>query len=347
MRIVAAISEDRKCVYTLEVSEPFLALAAHRIILENILSWRDILEKLGLATLRSTTSIGFRGEVAAMILCSMAWQTFLSENEFQFPTISADKFFGRLFAKPLDKLSAIEGPLPVKKRKVFNETEEEVENEGDGEGGIGGNVTWSEIASVLKQYRVRVNQTVKTYTHPTRAMLLENFIRSTAIACAENEVATDGIIPLAQCSHDEQPVTEKDMTAAVIDAKLRVKLLNEKDIQTWVERAMERLSFIPSKHPRILILLEFGPQTKTARAGEVTLRQIPHNQGFVFLCRRLSPADIFQHVEHGGDLQQAFLRLLESTVDPSKSRNIIVEHRKQVLSMFKGQPFGFGPILSK
>jgi hypothetical protein len=52
MRIVAAISDHRKCVFTLEVPEPYLALAAHRIIMQKILTWDVVLRKLSRAILR-------------------------------------------------------------------------------------------------------------------------------------------------------------------------------------------------------------------------------------------------------------------------------------------------------
>ena len=43
MRPVAGVSEDRHMVYTLEISEPLMALAAHKLILKGKITWECIL----------------------------------------------------------------------------------------------------------------------------------------------------------------------------------------------------------------------------------------------------------------------------------------------------------------
>jgi hypothetical protein len=60
MRIVGAVSNDRKCVDTLDLS--VLAVAAHSRIIESTLTWTVLMLKLVKATMKRTTSFDFRGE---------------------------------------------------------------------------------------------------------------------------------------------------------------------------------------------------------------------------------------------------------------------------------------------
>jgi hypothetical protein len=337
MRLVAGISEDRKCVYTLEVSEPFLALAGHRIIMDKVLSWEIILGKFGLASLRSSTSIGFRGEVATMILYSMAWQCLLPKDTWNFPSVSAHLLLRRLLSKPLAKLdqNAPSQPPPAKRSRLAAAA---IEHESQS------SATWSEVEDSLKFCQVRVNQTVKSFAHPTKTMLFENFIRSTAIACKENQTGFDHIIPMAQLDDPTARVTEEAMTAIVIDSKLRKAFLDYSEVDLWMKKAVTALSKIVSDSlPKIAILLEYGPKTIDPVSGSVMIRRTPGFNGFFLLCRRLSPADIFEDQNIDGSLNIAFLRLLESTIDPRVSQNISKTDRTEMMDMFQGQPFGFGP----
>ena len=80
MRPVAGVSEDRHLVYTLEVSEPVLSLAAHELILENVTPWADILKSFRATQLTSATMRGFVGETCAQFLILMAWQKLLKSR---------------------------------------------------------------------------------------------------------------------------------------------------------------------------------------------------------------------------------------------------------------------------
>jgi hypothetical protein len=93
-------------------------------------------------------------------------------------------------------------------------------------------------------------------------MLFENFIRSTAIACKENQTGFDHIIPMAQLDDPTARVTEEAMTAIVIDSKLRKAFLDYSEVDLWMKKAVTALSKIVSDSlPKIAILLEYGPKT--------------------------------------------------------------------------------------
>jgi hypothetical protein len=107
MRLVAAISDERECVYTLEVSEPLLALAAHDLIATDMVSWEHVLNGFLAAACRSTTSVGFRGEVAGQILFLMVWEKNLSVSParfLHFPAIPAVEYLGIMFATQLQRV---------------------------------------------------------------------------------------------------------------------------------------------------------------------------------------------------------------------------------------------------
>ena len=79
MRPVAGVSEDRHMVYTLEISEPLMALAAHKLILKGKITWECILRSFRATQLNSSTMPGFVGEFCAQVLILMAWQVVLGQ----------------------------------------------------------------------------------------------------------------------------------------------------------------------------------------------------------------------------------------------------------------------------
>jgi hypothetical protein len=114
MRLVAAISKLRSCVYTFEVSEPMLALAAHQLM-ETIAPWWLIIKKYVQAQSNSCVPQGFRGEFACQILFLIANRkcvTVLFPRN-QLAAIPLMEFVKVLFAKQIESIDNL-----VKKCKL-------------------------------------------------------------------------------------------------------------------------------------------------------------------------------------------------------------------------------------
>jgi hypothetical protein len=85
------------------------------MIMGGTLPWHVVIDKYTATVLNNTTSIGFRGEVAAQILCLAAWQKCLgqgstSQPELSFPFVPALDF--------IKKLVGLSSTLCLRKCKV-------------------------------------------------------------------------------------------------------------------------------------------------------------------------------------------------------------------------------------
>ena len=77
LRLVGGISIDRSLVFTMEISEPVIAMAAHYLIKDKVVTWKSLIDAFFTMELSNSTMVGFRGEVAVQILLLVAWQMVL------------------------------------------------------------------------------------------------------------------------------------------------------------------------------------------------------------------------------------------------------------------------------
>jgi hypothetical protein len=254
MRLIAGISDDRECVYTLEVSEPCLALAAHSLILASTITWSVILRKFRSCVLRSTTSIGFRGEVAAQIILVMAFQSLLKtklKNGFlvAFPEFTAEEFLLALFGQ-------LEFNIPAK------------------------------VRARLKLCFVRLYQFVKTFADPNARMLFEYFIRGGAIYCKEMQNAIDLIIPLfCPTWNSSEQVSESAMSGIFVQIKLHQKFDSAFSKNNWLKKIRK---FVNGRNFIVGIYLEFRAHDSSPPTVDV----VEFDGGVAFFCERPCPSMI-------------------------------------------------------
>jgi hypothetical protein len=109
MRPIAAISTDREQVFTLMTAEPLLALAARLLVSSLVVSWDLILQALIAEEFKANhVMVGFRGEVAAQIIFTAAWQAAVARlpegdnsEANSFPCVSAYDFLDSLLGTQL------------------------------------------------------------------------------------------------------------------------------------------------------------------------------------------------------------------------------------------------------
>ena len=313
MRLTAAISEDRECVYTLEVSEPPLALAAHSLILKQVITWETILKKFVSSALRCTTSVGFRGEVAAQILFIMAFQQLLKpsfiENRFSltyFPSFTALQLLNSLLG---GKLEGLESGV-VSGKRPFSAVE------------------MAPIAQQLEKAHVRLYQFVKTFADPSCRMLLEYFIRGAGVYCKELQQLVDLAIPM--CPSGEC-VSEENVSAILVQVKLQSKFVSDGYKADWVNQ-IQNIKFLAKTKFFVAVFLEFGPRDSSLES-EIEIRKFP--RGIAIFCKRPSPKDIASME----GLSERFQHMLRSTVDPAEVLNVRSEEKHHIKDMFQCQPY--------
>jgi hypothetical protein len=107
MRVVAAISDDRESVFTMQTAEPVLVMAAMQLFANGYVSWSRAISDFE-ATLRTTTKIGFRGELGCQLLCLLAWQNMTAslsrEALFNFPAMPVIDFVKGLLGTQLESV---------------------------------------------------------------------------------------------------------------------------------------------------------------------------------------------------------------------------------------------------
>jgi hypothetical protein len=336
MRLVSAISKQRKYVYTLEVSEPALAFAAHGLIMSGRLPWHVILDKYTAAVLNDTTSIGFRGEIGMQILCLIAWQKCITESpqkllpEFRFPFVPALDFIKKLLGMEFFEA------LPADVRTGLEQD--------------------------LANAYVRMNQFVKTFAELRVDTLREYFIRASGVYCKEGQKAVD----LAVSLWFGPDFKDSSFSALLMQVKLHSSALNQAELESWFQAvdSLPLLEEIPAHLPTVAICIELGPgrgaeatvnnfnsraPRKTATRVEGFMRpeisvqkdgkgptRRPAKFAYALRFRTVSLANV-----DPGDLQaiNAFNRLVESTIDPSNSLNVEFIHRQNIKHVFRTQPY--------
>ena len=176
IRLILAISKLGNYVFTFEVSEPVLALAAHELIC--YMGWPTVLSKLAATQFNGATQLGIRGEYAFGFLALMAYQIcmgFNTTSDFlttipiairSFPCLPLIEFLQRFLGETMRRVSA--------------ETEE----------------AWIQMQTIFKYASVRPNQIVRVETAPSLEMVYENFLRGTLICCKKNQQGIDFVIPV-------------------------------------------------------------------------------------------------------------------------------------------------------
>ena len=80
MRLLAGISIDRTKAYTIEPIDPILAMSARELVLTKKVAWHEMIDAIT-NEFRTTTEIGYRGELAAQTLLLMAWDRVLLDED--------------------------------------------------------------------------------------------------------------------------------------------------------------------------------------------------------------------------------------------------------------------------
>ena len=328
MRLVAAISNDRHSVYTLEISEPVLAMAAHHLLIDKVISWIDVMQKYHSAELNNSTMPGFRGEVAAQILLLMAWEKCLTglpkSLRYEFPALPATKF-----------LESLLGPIP-----------------------------WNQVPGlkdVLSKGLIRVNQFVKTFVEPSAEMLLEYFVRASGIYCRENQKGVDMVIsmffPEEGKDWKSACVSKERMAALLIQIRLRKQYMTESTKIDWESKVAELNMFQGSTStdalskdlPSVGLLLELrstvgSPAVEVASKRKRLVQEpveIKRTEfGYVLMKKGMSVEDVMPGIP---GVEDAFNRLLESSIDPSDTHAVDASEREQIRTMFRVQPYMTSP----
>ncbi len=362
MRVVSAISKQRRFVYTLEAAEPVLAKAANELIMDRKIPWLLVLMKFRAAVLNSSTSIGYRGEVAMQILCLMAMQEVCRPiKALEFRAFPVFEFIRVLCYKQLERVS-----------------KETIE-------------TLQLMEKTLRGGYVRMSQFVKVFESFSPQMLPEFFVRNAGICCKELQKAFDIVIPIffpqnppaikkaiksnedianschelissekATCPFKYSPHTDPSdvdlstpvaldrMASLVIQVRLRKTPLlpGKKKVLLDSLDSLPALS-VNKQLPNIFLCCELGPALLSDGEGPshstyvdfvARAQRNSDSSRFVIFSRQLSVrtvgwADAQTRQQVIEEEDRAFRALLEAHVDPSKSENISLEDRKEVLEM--------------
>jgi hypothetical protein len=336
MRLVAGISEDRDAVFTLEISEPVLALAAHDLLRKDEFPWAKLLIKFAAAAVRSSTSVGYRGEVAGQILLLTASQKCMLSLEHDRGYVEADVFFQALFGKQLvAKLAELGGA----------ETKE----------GIAFNKQVDDILKALKGGYVRLYQVCKSFEDVDMEMLFQHFLRGSGIYCKEYHEAIDIALTIYFPRELSDPLSKLRMSVFLIQIKLRSTPLSEAARRVWRD-SVRNLKLV--KHelnpelPFFAICLELGPAASKRKTIDIDVmdripymgvkRSQPEDSAasvgaIVVFSQGLGVEDIVDKPSE--DLVSAFNRILMPFADPCTFECIRADNHAQIREMFSCQPY--------
>jgi hypothetical protein len=294
-----------------------MAAAAHQLILNGIITWPIILRKFYSAALRSTTSVGYRGEVATQILVLLAMQNCISDRSQEitsFPAFSASSFICELLGTALDGVSVrfLNDGTSFKCQQVSGTTA---------------------LARNFGTSIVRPYHFVKTFANPDSSMLFGHFLRGAAIYCKENQVGIDLVLPMYLDNDLNKSLDDKSISGIVIQARLRKSFSSILDNTAWYHSVQE-FDFLAGK-PFIALYIEYGPLDSYAANAEAEVVEFPNNRGYCIFTRRLSPRSIRGKQSLFSDFQQ----ILRSSIDPSTIAYVPEWVSSKVKRMFKHQPY--------
>jgi hypothetical protein len=338
MRPVAGMSADRSLVYTLEVSEPVLSLAAHELIEINAFNWGDILDTFRKSQIRISTLRTSIEQVCGQIFFLMAWQKLLkickSQGLVLIPFVPLLDFLCALLGKPFKDFLHSRDPIAKK------------------------------MQSDLAHEIVRVNSFVKALSAVSHSTLFENLVRGNGIACHDSSAA-HLIIPVYSAGGDirqypdvlSRPLEREKVYSALV----QVKQLNESADPTDMDTEFSKMHHMHStlspnlstqKRFPISLFLEFeygpdftaslespkaeSPKKKTlfSSGNKVNVTSI----GGVYRIRasRLTVLDIG---EKESDADAAFKRLLGCSSDPLWIPSAPKSFRNFNATMFDIKPY--------
>ena len=223
-------------------------------------------------------------------------------------------------------------------------------------------IALKEMEEDFKHARVRVNQFVRTFKRPSRAMLIEHFLRASGIATRELQPVADLIGPIVFKKENNSPITLDDLGLFALDAKLRGNYHSLTEKREWLN-SFDSFDFLKqnSHYPILGIFCELGksigaeagvpsvsssPRLREPASELVVWRRTSTNRTgtkttcfpvkYGFFTRRLSVKDIFPENEKA---IKAFESLLETRFDPSESRNVESSFKQPIKHMFRTQPY--------
>jgi hypothetical protein len=216
MRICCGINRQRTLVYTSNLPEPIMAIAALKITKE--LGWKDILAGIKHELGCVTVDIGYKGELGMQIACLIA-TTKCDPTIGDFPFIKSTPLsdfvqvlVGRdLFSKTFGRQNINKNLVPKQPPVILTKRQSDMEAK----------IEDPNFISIAKMW-VRVHQFVRFNGTVTGKVLLEYFKRGTAILCKQNNPGCDLILPVFFADEgDNTPLNETNMTYLAIQVKLR------------------------------------------------------------------------------------------------------------------------------
>jgi hypothetical protein len=276
-----------------------------------MIDWRVIIEKLIASSVSSTTMIGFRGEVGIQILCLMTVQKLMMNHKVVSNFVSF---------KVKDFVKVLLG------EKITSEVSTAIENIPD--------------SHVCRPY-----QFVKQLFSPDVKLLWNAFLSGTAIYCKENEPVADVILPVAVISHLNAHIHESDMTALVIQVKLRNRFVSPGDASDWKNNVL-KLQYVNQNSPFIALYVELGAMSDTEKVNTMQTRSYVEcslERNCTFIATKLSrPSDIVSSAspkDSPSELDKSFETLLTSSGEPSTFTNIHLWSRRRMPKMFQRMPY--------
>ena len=202
---------------------------------------------------------------------------------------------------------------------------------------------------------VRLNQIVKTFAEVDTKMLVEHFIRSSAIYC--REAAVDLVVPFFKPRSAEAVVSEAQMGVMVFQIRLRGRRMTDAERFEWLldVESLPLMEELSRNVPYVAVLLELGQAAREADPAEklavervadlkkhwqrqTRSRGAVENKDFAIFNLGLTAGDV-----HGSgptpDLHAAFEKLITAFVDPSIIDSVEETTRREVRKMFLTQPY--------
>jgi hypothetical protein len=321
MRPVAGVSDDRHLVYTLELSEPVLSLAAHELILDGVTPWSDILRSFRRTQVTSATMRGFLAKTLAQFLMLMAWQKVLRPiigSQTTVPFVPVVDFLKALLGSSLDASS-----IELLKKGLSNAF-------------------------------LRLNSFVKTFAYLSLDMLFAYLLRGSGVYCRELQPAADLAIPIHHASPDSCQVSRGSTSAFQVQVRLWSKQVPPGKVKQCFDNMRRLHSNLTGNKAgsSVSLVLDIGawqsstpavyessdtiPPSKAARTSLTSCVLNKKGNVYEIYCTQLSVADI-NATDH--EAETAFRMVMESVVDPRKTGNIPQQFRRTVANMFSTQPY--------
>jgi hypothetical protein len=214
-------------------------------------------------------------------------------------------------------------------------------------------ITHRTLARILEDFSggfVRCGSFVKTFSQPTRELLKEYFLRSSAIYCVENQCLVDLIVPVYFPSRG--PLSADNMTALLVQVKLHRANVPNAVKSAWLHE-LNSLG-LSDDLPLLGIFIEFGHfaeyldkpgsvfmRTAVERSTEPVAKKRKTRAGhtasakpsgvFGIFCKRLRMSHISGDLE---DTDRSVQALITSLVDVSSAYDVLPEIRACVPKMY-------------